>query len=134
MMSTEPDTQSDLLEQFQTLENRRVAHLLDGDFDAAAAMLADDLVYGHSTGLVDDKESLLASYRNGTVQYRAIESRIAKAIRVTGDVVLTHGTIAIRAIVNGTQGRFGGQYMAVWRRANQSWILQALQATSAVAK
>jgi hypothetical protein len=111
-----------------------VAHLLEGDFDSAAEMLADNLVYGHSTGLVDDKQSLLASYRQGTVQYRAIDSRIAKAVRVTDDVVLTHGTIAIRAVVNGAEGRFGGQYMAVWRRENERWLLQALQASSAVTK
>jgi len=56
----------------QAIEDRRVACLLAGDFDAVAGMLGEGLIYGHSTGLVDDKASLLASYRSGKVQYRAV--------------------------------------------------------------
>ena len=121
----------DLLAMFQAIENRRVACLLDGDFDAVAGMLADTLIFGHSTGLVDDKASLLASYRSGGVQYLSIDSRLAQAVRLAEHVVLTSGRIAIRAVVNGTEGAFGGQFMAVWRRDDDAWVLQALQATNA---
>ena len=112
----------------QAIEDRRVACLLAGDFDAVAGMLGEGLIYGHSTGLVDDKASLLASYRSGKVQYRAIESRILKVSRVTDDVLVASGTIAILAVVDGAEGQFGGRYMAVWRRDGDAWRLEALQA------
>lgn len=118
-----------LLPVLQAVENRRTSHLLNGDFDAVAGMLADTLVYGHSTGRVDDKASLLESYRNGTVEYRAIDSRLSKAIPITGDVALVTGVITIKAVVNGTEGMFGGPFMAVWSRQGTEWILQGLQAT-----
>ena len=123
--------ESDLVEVFQQLENRRVDHLLKGEFDAVESMMADTLVYGHSTGLVDDKQSLMASLRARTVTYLAISSKLSMARALVEDIVLTSGVISIRARVNGDEGKFGGRFMAVWKKEPEGWHLQALQATNA---
>ena len=47
------------------LEDRRCAAMTGADADALAAMLHDDLVYTHSSGVVDDKASYLGAIRSG---------------------------------------------------------------------
>lgn len=123
-----------LIEHIQKLENKRINGLLQSDFGTVEAMLSDTLIYGHSTGLIDNKESLMASLRGGSVQYQMITSLIGEASPVTPDVVIATGEIAIRAVVNGQVGNFGGPYMAVWCNIDGKWLLQALQATKATAK
>ena len=118
------------LARFQALESRRVALLLAGDFDTVEAMLAETLIYGHSTGLVDNKASLMAGLRNGVVRYQSIVSRLSDALDVAGDVVVTSGVITIHANVHGQDGVFGGRFMQVWKRGTDGWLLQALQATN----
>lgn len=120
-----------LVKLLQGLENRRVSGLLEGDFDAVEAMLSDKLIYGHSTGLVDDKASLMKSIRAGTVEYLSIDSEIGDVTAIRPDVLAASGVITIRARVNGEEGRFGGRFMAVWAKEDEHWLLQALQATNA---
>ncbi len=121
----------DLVAQFQELENRRTGYLLAGNLDAVESMLADTLVYGHSTGLVDNKCSLLSSLRQRTVRYLSISPEISEAVAIEKNVVVTGGLITIRAVVKGEEGTFGGRYMAVWHRVGAEWLLAALQATNA---
>jgi hypothetical protein len=123
--------ESSLVADFQELENRRVGYLLGEDFDAVELMLADSLIYGHSTGLVDDKRSLMASLRARTVRYLSISSKLTAALPLEENIVLTSGVIAIKARVNGEEGIFGGRFMAIWKNGSDGWLLQALQATNA---
>lgn len=120
-----------LVQYIQSLENKRINSLLQGDFGTVEGMLSDTLLYGHSTGVIDDKYSLMAGLRSKTVQYQTITSLITKATPATQDVVIAMGEIAIRATVNGQEGNFGGPYMAVWCNIDGVWLLQALQATKA---
>ena len=47
------------LEQVQALERKRLAAMMQADVDAVAACLDDDLIYIHSSGAVDTKQSYL---------------------------------------------------------------------------
>jgi Domain of unknown function (DUF4440) len=46
------------------LEDERYAAMCDGDFAALEAMLHDELLYTHSSGLTDTKATWLASLRS----------------------------------------------------------------------
>ncbi len=50
-------------------EDARYAAQTHDDFAALDAMFADDLVYIHSSSLVDSKQSYIDSLRNGSVKY-----------------------------------------------------------------
>ena len=53
------------------LEDERYAAMCSGDFAALEAMLHDELLYTHSSGLTDTKVTWLASLRSGKTNYRS---------------------------------------------------------------
>jgi ketosteroid isomerase-like protein len=55
------------------LEERRRAALVDRDFGMLASLFADDLVYIHSIGNVQDKPAYLAYVQEGRMSFASIE-------------------------------------------------------------
>jgi hypothetical protein len=60
------------------LEDKRYAAMCGGDFAALEAMLHDELLYTHSSGLTDTKATWLASLRSGRRSTRARPAAIAR--------------------------------------------------------
>ena len=60
------------------LEDKRYAAMCSGDFAALEAMLHDELLYTHSSGLTDTKATWLASLRRERQNTRARPVAIAK--------------------------------------------------------
>jgi hypothetical protein len=58
-------------EEILALEDKRYAAMCSGDFAALEAMLHDDLLYTHSSGLTDTKATWLASLRSGKTKYKS---------------------------------------------------------------
>jgi|SRR6201987_4713585 hypothetical protein len=52
------------------LEDKRYAAMCDGDFAALEAMLHEELLYTHSSGLTDTKATWLASLRSCEIEPR----------------------------------------------------------------
>jgi ketosteroid isomerase-like protein len=120
----------DLLTQMQGLENRRIALTLSGDFDALAEVLSNSLLYGHSTGTLDSKASMLKLLREGTVEYDSIESNLDAAISLAPDIVVVSGLLTTCVKVLGQPRSLSGRYMAVWRQREGQWQLEALQGSN----
>jgi hypothetical protein len=53
------------------LEDKRYAAMCGGDFAVLEAMLHDELLYTHSSGLTDTKVTWLASLRSGKTKYKS---------------------------------------------------------------
>jgi hypothetical protein len=58
------------IETARELESKRGALMTSGDADGLAEILSTDLYFAHSSGLLDDKQSFLAKFRNGVFVYR----------------------------------------------------------------
>jgi hypothetical protein len=59
--------------QVQAAEDARYAAQTSLDYTALERLLADDLMYIHSSAVVDDKQSYIASMRDGSVRYLAMK-------------------------------------------------------------
>jgi hypothetical protein len=76
------------------LEDKRYAAMCSGDFGALEAMLHDELLYTHSSGLTDTKATWLASLKHAVarVQHRQwkLEKRspdyVPKSVSVTKNI------------------------------------------------
>ena len=121
---------NDLLLNMQSLEDYRIVLTLSGDFDLLADVLSDNLVYGHSTGSLDTKASMLKLLREGTVEYVSIKSALDVATRLASGVVLVSGMLDTRVKVLGQLKELSGRYMAVWRQNGDQWTLEALQGSN----
>ena len=62
----------------------RAQAMVAGDLAALDRALGDDLSYGHSNGVLEDKGALLESIRSGSRRYRSLTPREASA-RLYGD-------------------------------------------------
>ena len=81
------------------VEDRRIKATIANDFATLEAVLADDLTYTHSNGVVDTRASYIESLRNGKTKYESID-RSPSLVRVYGNTALITGsaTVGLRGL------------------------------------
>src|SRR5204863_10189941 len=82
------------------LDRQRMSAMAQKDIAALAKLIADDLVYTHSSARLDTKESLIGAMEAGRTVYTAVVRSDVKAQDLGDGVVLT-GT----ARISGNAGR-----------------------------
>lgn len=98
-------------------EDARYAAQTGNDFDRMQSLFGNDLVYIHSSSLVDDKSAYIDSMRSGTVRYRVMRYSDVQ-VRIFGCVALITGNGDFDVTVN-------GQDMAVQLRFHSIWAQRA---------
>ena len=94
-------------------EDARYAAQMGDDFGALQKLLANDLVYIHSSAVVDTKASYIESMKSGTVKYRVMRRSDVK--------VRTYGCVAIISGLGNFDVTVKGQDMAVEIRFHSIW-------------
>lgn len=111
------------------LENRRVAALLRADLATLDEILADDLVYTHSSSHVDTKASYLETIRSGKLKYLTLAHR-NPTIRVYGTTAVVHGIADVRTVWEDQTGDpYAVCYTMVYVQKNDRWQKVAWQST-----
>ena len=82
------------------LDRKRMQAMADKDIDTLNTLLADDLIYTHSSARLDTKQSLIGNMQSGATVYNAVEPSDVKAQDLGSAVVLT-GVARIRATSGG---------------------------------
>lgn len=108
------------------LEDRRYAAMTGADMKALEALVHDELVYTHSSGLVDGKASWLESMRSGKTRYRSVK-RSDEKVRLYGDTALVTGRADIEAEINGHARSLKLRYLNAWVKSGGAWKLAAWQ-------
>jgi ketosteroid isomerase-like protein len=84
----------------QLAEQSRYAAMIKNNLSALDAMLADDLLFTHASGAVEDKTAFLASLQSGALRYRRIETS-EERVRRFGDTAIVTGRSDLTIEVNG---------------------------------
>jgi len=111
------------------LEDRRYAAMTAQDAATLAQLLHDDLVYTHSSAVIDTKHSYVEGIRSGKFRYSKIE-RTGEKVRVYGDTALVTGRAAIEVAVDGKPKSLRLRYLDVWVNQPGGWKFVAWQSTS----
>ncbi len=98
------------------------------DFAALGEVLADDLVYNHSNGVVDSKQSYIASQKSGKLTYKSVEYSGMK-IRVYGSAAVVNATIRILADDQGKAQDNRLLLTHVFAKSQGQWRLVSHQTT-----
>ncbi|MFN0317896.1 MAG: nuclear transport factor 2 family protein [Burkholderiales bacterium] len=98
----------------QKAEDARYAAQMGDDFAAMEKLFADDLVYTHSSSVVDSKKTYIESMTSGNVKY--------KVMRRSDVTVRTFGCIAILTGLGNFDVRVKGQDLSVELRFSSTWI------------
>ena len=117
-------TEKDLL----ALEDERFAAMIARDFARLQLLVHDELMYTHSSGVVDGKASWLDSMKSGRVKYKKAQCTERK-VRLYGDTALITGRAHIEAEIGGEPKTLKLLFLNAWTRTPQGWKFVAWQST-----
>src|SRR5947207_8379270 len=95
------------------LDKQRMNAMAQKDLATLNALLADDLVYTHSSARLDTKQSLIGGMESGKTVYTGIEPSDVKA-QDLGDAVVLTGTARIRVNSGGNPNSFSVRFTDVY--------------------
>jgi ketosteroid isomerase-like protein len=110
------------------LDRRRMHAMAQKDIATLNALIADDLVYTHSSARLDTKQSLIGAMQSGATVYTAVEPSDVEA-RDCGDTVVLTGAARIGVTSGGRAMNFGVRFTDVWANRGGSWQMVAWQST-----
>ena len=111
------------------LETRRYDAMTSNDLVALAALLHDELVYTHSSGVVDTKASYLEALRSGRTRYLSVE-QCEHQIKLMGDMALVIAATHIEVDVRALRKSLDLRSLAVWTATPAGWQFIAWQSSS----
>jgi ketosteroid isomerase-like protein len=117
---TGPAAAQSAVDEVKAAERKRFEVTVKGDYKALDALLADDLIYVHSNGNVDDEKAFLGALTSGRSKYVGIEPTDMKA-RQLGDFVFVDGRGRFKVETNGQPNEFELTYLDVWTKRNGTW-------------
>jgi hypothetical protein len=110
-------------------EDARYAAQTSGDFAALERLIADELVYIHSSALVDGKASYIESQRSNTVRYRVMR-RSNVTVRSYGCIGIITGTANFDVTVKGQDRSVELLFHSVWVKRDTGVQFVSWQATA----
>lgn len=118
----------DVANEVAVADAMRYDALLKRDFDRLSELLADDLIYTHSSALVDDKTSLLDALVSGRVAYlgTAVSDR---SIRAYGCTAVITGRGDFKVALEGKPLDIQLRFTNVWVKAARGWQMVAWEST-----
>ncbi|HXZ50721.1 MAG TPA: nuclear transport factor 2 family protein [Burkholderiales bacterium] len=111
------------------LEDVRFKAMVSADVKLLGDLMHDDLIYTHSSAVVDGKASYLEAIRSGKTRYKS-QKRFEERVRLCGDCALVTGRAEMEAEVNGVQKTLRLRYLDAWTKTPQGWKFIAWQSTS----
>ncbi len=115
-------------DELQKVEKNWAAAVVKRDFAALDKILGDDLVYAHSTGLVETKAQYLAKLREGSQKYNGIEHS-SMTVRNLGAAFVVHSHVRMHGATKGEPFDHKLMMMHVWAKQGAGWRLVAHQTT-----
>jgi len=110
------------------LDKKRMTAMAQKDVAALKTMLCKGLVYTHSSGRQDTKQSLIDGMESGSTVYTSMEPSDVKAQDLGNAVVLT-GVAAISVDSKGKSNSFRVRFTDVYENQNGTWRMITWQST-----
>lgn len=110
------------------LDRKRMQAMAAKDIATLEAVLADDLIYTHSSARLDTKKSLIAGMTSGSTVYTSVEPSDVTA-QDLGDTVVLTGIAQIKVVSGGTPNAFGVRFTDVYTRRGGRWQMVTWQST-----
>ena len=111
------------------LDKRRMGAMAAKNIATLDALLADDLVYTHSSARLDTKQSLIANMKSGATVYSAVEPSEVRA-QDLGDAVILTGVARIKVSSNGRDLEFRVRFTDAYAKRSGRWQMVAWQSTT----
>ena len=110
------------------LDKRRMTAMAQKDIATLNELIADDLVYTHSTARLDTKQSLIGNMESGSTVYTSVVPSDVKA-QDLGDTVVLTGSCRISVNAGGRPNSFGVRFTDVYANRGGRWQMVTWQST-----
>jgi hypothetical protein len=110
------------------LDRKRMTAMAEKDIATLNTLLADDLIYTHSSARLDTKQSLIGNMESGSTVYNSVEPSDVKAQDCGSAVVLT-GIAHIRVTSGGKPNAFAVRFTDVYANRGGKWQMVTWQST-----
>ena len=111
---------ADPIDEVRAAQAVRIEATINADVEELDKCYADDLVYAHSSGNVDDRGVLLANIASGHVDYQKIDI-VEQGIRIFGDVAIITGSADFIVVANEVINEMTLRFTSVYVRRNDRW-------------
>lgn len=101
--------------------------MIDANKSALEKIAADNLTYGHSSGLIEDKAAFVEALASGKSDFVSI-TLSEQTIKITGNTATVRHKLSGDAINSGTASKLNLSVLLVWIKLNGDWKLLARQA------
>jgi ketosteroid isomerase-like protein len=110
------------------LDRKRMQAMAQKDVAALNDLIADDLIYTHSSARIDTKQSLIGNMQSGATVYNSVEPSDVKAQDLGSAVVLT-GVAKIQVTSGGKPNAFAVRFTDVYADRGGKWQMVTWQST-----
>jgi ketosteroid isomerase-like protein len=110
------------------LDKKRMSAMADKDYATLNELIADDLIYTHSTARLDTKQSLIGNMQSGSTVYTSVVPSDVKA-QDLGDTVVLTGSCRIGVNAGGRANSFGVRFTDVYAKRGGRWQMVTWQST-----
>lgn len=110
------------------LDGQRMEAMAEKDVATLDRIIADDLIYTHSSARVDTKKTLIGAMESGTTVYTAVEPSEVVA-QDLGDAVVLTGVAAISVKSSGVPNSFRVRFVDVYANRGGQWQMVTWQST-----
>ena len=118
----------DIIRAIEAIDARRCQATIAKDRAVMDEILADDMVYVHSSAVAESKAQYIERATTGWYDYTGLTDR-GRTFRVYGDTVLVNGDVRIQVTVKGTPKDFVSRYLQVWAKQGGRWRMVSWQST-----
>ena len=115
-------------EKIIELDRQRMAAMAAKDLSTLDRIIADDLIYTHSSARVDTKKTLIGAMESGATVYTAVEPSDVVA-QDLGDAVVLTGIAAISVNSGGVPNSFRVRFVDVYANRGGQWQMVTWQST-----
>lgn len=129
LVNTSVQAQASAVKILLDTETQRFAAMIARDTVQLRALLADELVYIHSNGLVESKKEHLQSIGSGHLVYNRMERAPDTRVRHYGKWAITNGIVQATGVLAGNPFDFKLRYTAVYNWKHGKWRLVNWQST-----
>ena len=110
------------------LDAKRMAAMAEKDLAALNALIADDLIYTHSSARLDTKQTLIGAMESGATVYTSVVPSDVVA-QDLGDAVVLTGVAAIGVMSGGKPNSFRVRFIDVYAKRAGGWQMVTWQST-----
>jgi hypothetical protein len=101
--------------------------MLDGNRQALEKIAADELTYGHSSGLLEDKATFVEALASGKSDFTTINFT-DQVVKVVGNTATVRHKLSGDIVNNGATGKVNLSVLLIWVKIKGEWKLLARQA------